>query len=295
MDEPDLLLDDLGELFPIEDVGDFAFAMDDSSLFDNGSVSKSSKKRKANPDSDAIAAVTEASLKAMNITDLDSKEAKKARRQIRNRLSAQFHRDRKNQYISSLEGQVAQQKQQIMLLQQEVDQLRAENQVLTERLSGRSSGRERSYTDSDGLTTPPADSPLHPSSSSGDESSVSSGSAHAGVPALPGFAFSRPVLFLAMMCMACICCIPSLLSPSPNATLFSTYSMLNPTFPAKPQAPDVSLPLSPSSSLPNRRLSAVPDNEESALVSNRPVSSLSPSVNASAIPASAKQSSRKYL
>ncbi|RYG65092.1 hypothetical protein EON64_12635, partial [archaeon] len=210
----DLLFEDLGEFFPMEDGGDFLQfpLLDDGSVFDDISTGKSGKKRKANPDSDAISAVTEASLKAMNITDLDSKEAKKARRQIRNRLSAQFHRDRKNQYICNLEGQVAQQKHQIELLRQEVDQLKAENQLLTERLGGQNAGRERSYTDSDGLTTPPTDSPLHPSSS--DESSVSSDSAHGsagGLPTLPGFALSRPVLFLAMVCMACICCLSPLL------------------------------------------------------------------------------------
>ena len=64
------------------------------------------KKRKLNPDAATIASCTEAALKDLDI-DPESEDAKKMRRQIRNRLSAQFHRDRKNMYIKTFEDKVA--------------------------------------------------------------------------------------------------------------------------------------------------------------------------------------------
>lgn len=91
---------------------------------------KTNKKRKCNPDADAIAAVTEESMKALNI-DMDSKDAKKMRRQIRNRLSAQYHRDRKNAHIKDLETAVEEKSKMIQQLEEELLKLKAENTRLS--------------------------------------------------------------------------------------------------------------------------------------------------------------------
>lgn len=64
---------------------------------DDSEQGKNKKRRrqpaKANPDAELIAAATEENLRLLNL-DPNSKEGKKQRRRIRNRMSAQLHRER---------------------------------------------------------------------------------------------------------------------------------------------------------------------------------------------------------
>ena len=90
---------------------------------------KSAKKRKFNPDSDVIAAATDETLKSLDV-DPNSKEGKMKRRQIRNRLSAQFHRDRKNAHIHTMEEQMAHKDMEIASLKSQITTLLAENEYL---------------------------------------------------------------------------------------------------------------------------------------------------------------------
>lgn len=87
------------------------------------------KKRKYNPDSDKIAAVTDATLQNLDV-DPNSKEGKQKRRQIRNRLSAQFHRDRKNAHISELEAALTRKDTELDSLRNQVKQLKKEIEML---------------------------------------------------------------------------------------------------------------------------------------------------------------------
>ncbi len=89
----------------------------------------SNKKRKYNPDAAVIAAVTEETLKSLDL-DPQSKDGKMKKRQIRNRMSAQYHRDRKNAYITELEGMVSERNEEIRRLREEVNNLIVENNAL---------------------------------------------------------------------------------------------------------------------------------------------------------------------
>merc|ERR1711968_277224 len=60
----------------------------------------------------------------------NSKEDRKKRRLIRNRVSAQLHRERKKKYISSLENKVKEQCQQIGRMNLIIQNLGAENRRL---------------------------------------------------------------------------------------------------------------------------------------------------------------------
>lgn len=119
------------------DRGGNIFSVDNS---DNKSVSSKSvwskseysgKKRKLSTDSDAalIAAETEETLKMLNL-DPNSKDGKKKKRQIRNRMSAQFHRDRKNAFIDQLQLSVTQKNQEILLLKEKIQSLETEIMLL---------------------------------------------------------------------------------------------------------------------------------------------------------------------
>lgn len=90
---------------------------------------KGMKKRKFNPDSDVIAAATDETLKTLEL-DPNSKEGKQKRRQIRNRLSAQFHRDRKNAHINTLEDEMTKKDNEILALKDQISSLIAENEYL---------------------------------------------------------------------------------------------------------------------------------------------------------------------
>ncbi len=130
-----------------------------------GSSAGSNKKRKFNPDAEKIAEVTEAALKSLDI-DPNSQDAKKKRRQIRNRLSAQFHRDRKNAYIKQLEDASDASKKLIESLQKRIYELEQENVFLKDQLgvyhptirSG-STGSTTAASDSEISST--GSSPLH--------------------------------------------------------------------------------------------------------------------------------------
>lgn len=180
---------------------------------------KQSKKRKVNPDAETIAAVTEEALKELDL-DPDSQDAKKKRRQIRNRLSAQFHRDRKNAYIKTLEETVEQKNLEIAKLQQTIAALKTENDILKQAsmVIGHnrtdSLGSYSSYTDGEsvGSHSPgPADSPL-----------IGAIKIESHVPNLPplgagidkqGRLFSAPIFkSLAVLSVLCIICV-STISP----------------------------------------------------------------------------------
>ena len=80
-------------------------------------------------DSEIIAAITDENLKKLNI-DPNSKEGKKVRRKIRNRMSAQLHRERKKNYIDTLEELVKEKDSTILLLQNQINSLVLENEKL---------------------------------------------------------------------------------------------------------------------------------------------------------------------
>jgi hypothetical protein len=90
---------------------------------------KDLKKRKFNPDSELIAAAVDQTLTSLEV-DPNSKEGKKKRRQIRNRLSAQFHRDRKNEHIRQLEEQLSLKDREIAALKNQINILVVENNAL---------------------------------------------------------------------------------------------------------------------------------------------------------------------
>lgn len=85
------------------------FDEDDLEETVGGGAAKKKRKRttqkQPSADADLIAAATEANLRKLGI-DPSSNEGKKQRRRIRNRLSAQLHRERKKGYITYLEGLV---------------------------------------------------------------------------------------------------------------------------------------------------------------------------------------------
>ena len=88
-----------------------------------GSSSDSSR------DARLIATATEEHLRLLNI-DPNSKEGKRQRRKIRNKMSAQLHRERKKNYIDSLEEQVRERDAKIGQLQNKIRLLASENETL---------------------------------------------------------------------------------------------------------------------------------------------------------------------
>lgn len=88
------------------------------------------KKRKMSfenvPSAAVIAQAAVDTLKAMNI-DPNSKEGKAKKRQIRNRMSAQHHRDRKNAYIKELEERLALKDKEIKSLKAELQKVKCEH------------------------------------------------------------------------------------------------------------------------------------------------------------------------
>lgn len=100
------------------------------------STTKATKKRKVsnNPSAQLIATATAETLESMNI-DPNSKEGKKTKRQIRNRMSAQHHRDKKNQYIQTLEDMMKKKDLEINRLRQEMQMIQSENTFLRDNVS----------------------------------------------------------------------------------------------------------------------------------------------------------------
>ena len=131
-------LDSSGQTFVPNhvDFDDMSLDSDDShSNNQNQKQGKKQKKRKLNPDAVLIAQATECTLKSLNL-DPNSSEGKKKKRQIRNRMSAQFHRDRKNQYIRKLEEEIARKSEEIAKYKEKVTSLISENSILKSKLAG---------------------------------------------------------------------------------------------------------------------------------------------------------------
>lgn len=95
------------------------------------------RKRKRNNnicDVNTVAEATEENLKQLNI-DLNSKEGRMQRRKIRNRMSAQLHRERKAKYIEMLEGMVRERNTKIIDLQSSLRKLYLDYERLKGQLS----------------------------------------------------------------------------------------------------------------------------------------------------------------
>eukprot|EP01041_Mallomonas_annulata_P005756 gene5756-11631_t len=95
---------------------------------------KRKRKRPFNPDAEIIAEATERNLKLLNL-DPNSKEGKKQKRKIRNRMSAQMHRERKKAYIETLEGMVRERNLKINELQNSLRSISLENERLRGQLN----------------------------------------------------------------------------------------------------------------------------------------------------------------
>ncbi|RHY00077.1 hypothetical protein DYB36_013422 [Aphanomyces astaci] len=102
------------------------------------SSNSSAKKRKASVNDDLFdlndMGSAEEKIKEMErqllSLDPDSKEAKKKRRLIRNRMSAQLHRERKKAYVVQLEEQLQAKDDEMQALKAQLDALKAENSRL---------------------------------------------------------------------------------------------------------------------------------------------------------------------
>ncbi|ETV99481.1 hypothetical protein H310_08159 [Aphanomyces invadans] len=102
----------------------------------SSSSNASAKKRKASNVNDDLFDINdmgsaEEKIKEMErqllSLDPDSKEAKKKRRLIRNRMSAQLHRERKKAYVVQLEEQLQAKDDEMQALKAQLDALKAEN------------------------------------------------------------------------------------------------------------------------------------------------------------------------
>ncbi|KAG3248763.1 hypothetical protein PI124_g6573 [Phytophthora idaei] len=71
--------------------------------------------------------------------DPDSKEAKKKRRLIRNRMSAQLHRERKKAYVGQLEDQLQAKEKELKALQEQLAAMAVESQQLKQQLGHKES------------------------------------------------------------------------------------------------------------------------------------------------------------
>lgn len=155
---------------------------------------KRRRQRPPNPDADLIAEATEANMKLYDI-DPNSKEGKKQKRQIRNRLSAQIHRDRKKEYIETLEARVAERDRAIKDMEAKMDLIIQENNVLRNELLqlepnrtfGPSHNHPRSYSATS--TTSESDNDSVSSRWSGDSSSTRKSLPLLSLVFLLGFAF----------------------------------------------------------------------------------------------------------
>ena len=85
-------------------------------------------KRHANPDAELIISATDEQMRLLGL-DPTSREGKQQRRRIRNRMSAQLHRERKAMYIDALEAFVRLKEGRINELENKVRQLSQQNQL----------------------------------------------------------------------------------------------------------------------------------------------------------------------
>jgi bZIP transcription factor len=109
---------------------------DDDEIEDTLPVSGAAKKKRKranqkqpSADADIIATATEENLRKLGI-DPNSNEGKKQRRKIRNRLSAQLHRERKKGYISYLEGLVRERDAKLLSVSADFSRLNMEVEKL---------------------------------------------------------------------------------------------------------------------------------------------------------------------
>ena len=114
-----------------------------------GAATKKKRKRTSqkqpSADADLIATATEENLRKLGI-DPDSNEGKKQRRKIRNRLSAQLHRERKKGYISYLEGLVKERDVKLSTVSIDMSRILSENVSLRLKLEI-ASGKRNENTD----------------------------------------------------------------------------------------------------------------------------------------------------
>ena len=129
--------------FDGEDNSDDEDGGDDELTTSCGGIGKkrrrTAKQKPVNPDADLIAAATEENFKLLNL-DPESKEGKRQRRRIRNRLSAQFHRERKKNYIVHLENLIKERDLKLQEVAQLIDQLTGESSQLRYNLDPAGSG-----------------------------------------------------------------------------------------------------------------------------------------------------------
>lgn len=111
----------------------------DDEFFEYGMINESEDKSKKrgrrlapNPDAAIIAAAIDAHLKKLQL-DPSSKEGKRQRRRLRNRMSAQLHRERKKAYIDELEKKVYDRDILIEKLRFENTELRKDLDLLNKR------------------------------------------------------------------------------------------------------------------------------------------------------------------
>jgi len=109
--------------------------IEDVDITSNNTINNKKRRRKSseNPDAAIIALATDKHLKAMNI-DPNSKEGKFQIRRIRNRMSAQLHRERKKELIDTLQETIKSKDTSLYLLNLELEKLKYENELLKEKL-----------------------------------------------------------------------------------------------------------------------------------------------------------------
>ncbi len=144
------------EAFPAQIGGVWCDGGGDSDTEDIDDGDNTDKKRKrlskpVNPDADLIFLATEECIKTMNI-DPNSKEGKKQRKLVRNRMSAQMHRERKKAYITYLENIIRHRESVISSMQNKLTYLSKENEILHKN-KPESSNNSSNYTTSSDVDT----------------------------------------------------------------------------------------------------------------------------------------------
>ena len=144
------------EAFPAQIGGVWCDGGGDSDNEDIDDGDNADKKRKrlskpVNPDADLILLATDECIKTMNI-DPNSKEGKKQRKLVRNRMSAQMHRERKKAYITYLENIIRHRESVISSMQNKLTYLSKENEIL-HRNKPVSSNSSSNYTTSNDVDT----------------------------------------------------------------------------------------------------------------------------------------------
>eukprot|EP01033_Poteriospumella_lacustris_P000199 gene199-133_t len=264
--------DDLIDVLATEDVeipgSPPSFSANSVSMLDTDPIGRKrsdshlSKKRKANPDADDIAKATEEALMQLGL-DPNSEEFKLKKRQIRNRISAQSHRDRKNSHISVLENEISSKNQRITELELEVQTLKQENErlrcLLLRNDVSRTSSDLTARTDIETRYSVASSSPVHMMGGSGSGSSCANSTLGSQTPdysvssassasyALPAtmdvqnhvplaltgavssqssLSASNPILkSLSFICVICVLCLCS--NMSGNATVGTSNGALS--------------------------------------------------------------------